>query len=319
MPYLFNYGSNNLKQLVKRIGKVSETKPGYIENYMRVYGGFSNFWKSSVATLIEKKNSKVYGFIAKVSEKQLDKMDSYEGVSKNIYKRNKILVSVGQDEIECIVYLRQGSENSMKNKFQYVSKKYLQAVKECIEEFWNIKKNDKLDIRDMEGKLVEKIYFKHIELPSILRRKELKSLCKKNKLSYGGTNYILFNRLCKNKIIEEDDYKDIIIKIVRNKPIYIYILKIDIKNPNKFLIRQSLKIMIGDKKTKKTNQQMFEKLSKKKTYNIRENEWIKQTIILNKPYKLLVPVGKNIKNKTIKKNKLKNIVYGSIYYKKDLN
>ena len=61
MPYLFNYGSNNLKQLVKRIGKVSETKPGYIENYMRVYGGFSNFWKSSVATLIEKKNSKVYG------------------------------------------------------------------------------------------------------------------------------------------------------------------------------------------------------------------------------------------------------------------
>ena len=29
MPYLFNYGSNNLKQLVKRIGKVSKSEKSF--------------------------------------------------------------------------------------------------------------------------------------------------------------------------------------------------------------------------------------------------------------------------------------------------
>ena len=59
----------------------------------------------------------------------------------------------------------------------------------------------------------------------ILRRKDLKTLCKNNNLSYKGDNLSLFNRLCKNNILEKNEFKNIIIKLVREKPVYIFILK----------------------------------------------------------------------------------------------
>ena len=102
---LFSYGSNDLKQISKRIGLSREQVstitliPGILKNYKLTFVGSSKKWDNGgVATIYKKKGSKVYGTIYHgLSEEQLLILDKHE----ESYSRKHIYVN----GIKCFVYV----------------------------------------------------------------------------------------------------------------------------------------------------------------------------------------------------------------------
>ena len=144
MHYLFCYGSNNPKQLSERLGRKLEPrniKAAYAENWGRVFRGYSNKWGGGVATLVKDKNRNCYGYCVKVSDDELDILDSYEGVPKS-YKRKNIQVRVRSldNKVETgdyfqprsvVVYLANSKEKNPP------SNEYLKAIALTINTKWD--------------------------------------------------------------------------------------------------------------------------------------------------------------------------------------
>ena len=84
IKYLFSYGSNNSKQIARRI---NQTEPilytnGYIYNYTRIFAGTSEKWKGGIVGLYPSKSKKTYGTVIQLKEEQLLKLDTFEKVIK---------------------------------------------------------------------------------------------------------------------------------------------------------------------------------------------------------------------------------------------
>jgi hypothetical protein len=87
--YLFCYGSNSINQIKQRlnIDEDIEYFPSYINNYCRIFGGFSKKWSGGVASIYPLLSNKVYGITVKLTNKQLEELDNFEkGYSKKIVK-----------------------------------------------------------------------------------------------------------------------------------------------------------------------------------------------------------------------------------------
>ena len=137
MVWYFAYGSNNIKQLKKRLNvKVLNVYPAILHNYSRTYIGYSDKWNSSVATLIPSKNSFVIGSITNLTEKQINILDSYE---KNYQKIDIQPIIVASNEtyykIKAITYIY-NQDNLILYK---TSNKYLKACYDNLSNVWDIK------------------------------------------------------------------------------------------------------------------------------------------------------------------------------------
>lgn len=149
---VFCYGSNNLKQLTKRLNLKKEPKsyPAFLEGYERVFRGYSKTWNGGIATI--KKNSKknVYGFIVLLDQEQVETLDAYEGYHgegyDNYYDRVIMKISsLEEDEISCFVYVK----NYEKNIFNKPSEEYLKAICETINLYWRNNDGSKVKPKDI--------------------------------------------------------------------------------------------------------------------------------------------------------------------------
>ena len=79
--WLFSYGSNNLDQLKRRLKRTGEFTfaPGVLLDHARIFAGYSRRWEGGVASVLPKKNTKVYGTLVEVTAVELDALDSFEG------------------------------------------------------------------------------------------------------------------------------------------------------------------------------------------------------------------------------------------------
>lgn len=77
---LFSYGSNNVEQLSQRVKRVTpfQVSPAYIENYTRIFAGYSRRWNGGVASLYPAKGMRTYGSLVEISTQELDELDKYE-------------------------------------------------------------------------------------------------------------------------------------------------------------------------------------------------------------------------------------------------
>ena len=138
MPLLFCYGSNNPSQLAERIGAHRPIYAAVAPLYKRVFRGWSSKWGGGVATLVPSRSRPAYGFVAKVTSADLDKMDVFEGVQSGIYERVSIPVTVYGYEGEpkhtykAIAYIRVSGD------FNPPSRAYLEAIVKTIGAFWQI-------------------------------------------------------------------------------------------------------------------------------------------------------------------------------------
>ena len=90
MNYLFSYGSNSTKQLYRRVNPSNflEPIPAYIDNYCRIFAGYSYLWKGGIASIHPCPGNRVYGSLVQLTDRELEKLDIYE----TGYKRVKIYV-----------------------------------------------------------------------------------------------------------------------------------------------------------------------------------------------------------------------------------
>lgn len=156
---VFHYGSNNLEQLAARMlmsnaelpsGFNRVTKEAYLayknkksyeekykdlkkrsgkailEGYKLAFSGKSSRWQNgSVATIVEDKNSKVFGYYTEMRLDEVKRLDKFESVPK-IYRRK--LVQIGNRE--AFTY------EKLDNQYYHpVSEEYLDAIRKMHREW----------------------------------------------------------------------------------------------------------------------------------------------------------------------------------------
>jgi len=116
--YYFAYGSNlDKNQMKARVGDWKNSYKGILEGYRLTFDSRGK------ADIIEDKNGKVFGVVYELTEEQLNKLDIFEGIRNNIYKRHPVKVKVNNITIDAITYIR-----VIKTPFSPPDKNYLNKI-----------------------------------------------------------------------------------------------------------------------------------------------------------------------------------------------
>ena len=120
--YYFAYGLNlNRKQMLERC---PDSKPKFtanLPNYKLVFVGWSRQWRGGVASIKPFKGERVFGAIYEVSDRDLRRLDKYEGYP-NVYNRLNVRVfSEGGELIEAITYIKAGQAEETQPSSEYLS------------------------------------------------------------------------------------------------------------------------------------------------------------------------------------------------------
>lgn len=121
--FYVGYGSNlQLQQIKMRCPDSKLIGTGFIKGYELLFKG--------VATIIPSKRSKVPVVIFELSDKDIYMLDKYEGVERNLYRKEIIPVTLDSGEIvECMVYILNGFKEEGKpssNYFMTIMEGYIQ-------------------------------------------------------------------------------------------------------------------------------------------------------------------------------------------------
>jgi gamma-glutamylcyclotransferase len=107
--YYFAYASNlNKKQMQER---VPDSKPMFIAtlpNYKLVFTGWSRQWRGGTATVRLSRGDKVMGAIYKIPEKDLRRLDKYEGYPGNRDRINVTVFDEDGNSVEAVTYIKAG-------------------------------------------------------------------------------------------------------------------------------------------------------------------------------------------------------------------
>ena len=107
--YYFAYASNlNKKQMLERC---PDSKPRFVAtlpNYTLVFAGWSRQWRGGYATIKLSRGEKVIGAIYEVSERDIRRMDSYEGYPASYNRINIIVFDEDGKPNEAITYIKSG-------------------------------------------------------------------------------------------------------------------------------------------------------------------------------------------------------------------
>ena len=131
--YYFAYASNlNRKQMRERCPDSEPMFVATLHNYKLVFAGWSRQWRGGVASIRPFRGEKVLGAIYELSDRDLKRLDKYEGYPGN-YNRLKVMVFDEDGEpIEAITYIKseQAEETSP-------SKEYLAVIQQGYRD-WRI-------------------------------------------------------------------------------------------------------------------------------------------------------------------------------------
>jgi len=107
--YYFAYASNlNKKQMQER---APESKPMFVAtlpNYKLVFAGWSRRWRGGYATIMLSRGDKVLGAIYEVSEKDMRRLDKYEGCPGNYNRINVTVFDEDHNPVEAVTYIKAG-------------------------------------------------------------------------------------------------------------------------------------------------------------------------------------------------------------------
>ena len=120
--YYFAYGSNlNRKQILERC---PDSKPEFIAtlpNYKLVFAGWSRQWRGGVASIRPFRGEKVLGAIYEISDRDLSRLDSYEGYPRNVNRLNVTVFNEDDEPIQAITYIKAGQSEETQPSPEYVS------------------------------------------------------------------------------------------------------------------------------------------------------------------------------------------------------
>jgi len=107
--YYFAYASNlNKKQMLQR---APDNKPMFVAtlpNYKLVFAGWSRQWRGGYATIMLARGEKVIGAIYEVSERDLRRLDSYEGYPGSSHRLKVTVFDEDGKPLEAVTYIKSG-------------------------------------------------------------------------------------------------------------------------------------------------------------------------------------------------------------------
>jgi len=120
--YYFAYGSNlNKKRMLERC---PDSKPMFIatlHNYKLVFVGWSRQWRGGVASIKPFRGERVLGAIYEVSDRDLRRLDSYEGYPGNYTRFNITVFDEDGEPIKAITYIKSGQLEETQPSKEYLS------------------------------------------------------------------------------------------------------------------------------------------------------------------------------------------------------
>ena len=120
--YYFAYGSNlNHRQLLERCPDNQLMFTATLQNYKLIFAGWSRQWRGGQASIKPFRGDKVLGAIYEISERDLRRLDKYEGYP-DTYDRLKITVYRDTGEpVEAITYIKLSQSEETKPSPEYLA------------------------------------------------------------------------------------------------------------------------------------------------------------------------------------------------------
>jgi len=120
--YYFAYGSNlNQRQMRERC---PDSEPKFIAtlpNYKLVFVGWSRQWRGGVASIRPFRGERVPGAIYEVSDRNLRRLDSYEGYPRSYTRLNVTVFDEGGEPIKAITYIKSGQSDEAQPSKEYLA------------------------------------------------------------------------------------------------------------------------------------------------------------------------------------------------------
>ena len=129
--WMFAYGSNGLDQLRERVKHKGDFEhiPAYIQDYTRIFAGFSQKWNGGVASIFPRRCKRVYGTLVKLTDVEMARLDKFEGgysrVVMSVNKQTK--PSEPQMIYKSFVYVKNNNVYS-----DPPSKSYMAAIEKML-------------------------------------------------------------------------------------------------------------------------------------------------------------------------------------------
>jgi len=150
--YMFSYGSNNIEQIIRRVKRETTEAPlksegGYLEDHVRIFAGWSSRWQGAIASVYPSQGRKVHGLLVKLTEKELQIMDTYEGG----YRREKLLIKPYDKKrrIAAWVYIKETTDY-----IKPPSEEYLAAIRKQLDDVARpVRKNIIIRSVDEDGRI----------------------------------------------------------------------------------------------------------------------------------------------------------------------
>ena len=120
--YYFAYGTNlNQRQMLERC---PDSKPKFIAtlpNYKLVFVGWSRQWRGGVATIKHFRGDKVPGAIYEISDRDLRRLDSYEGYPGSYNRLNVTVFDEDGEAVKAVTYIKAGQLEEAQPSREYLS------------------------------------------------------------------------------------------------------------------------------------------------------------------------------------------------------
>ena len=120
--YYFAYGSNLNKKLM--LERCPDSKPKFtasLNNYKLVFVGWSRQWRGGVASIRPFGGEKVLGAIYEVSDRDLRRLDSYEGYPRSCNRLSVTVFDEGGEPIKAITYVKSGQSEEAQPSKEYLA------------------------------------------------------------------------------------------------------------------------------------------------------------------------------------------------------
>ncbi len=120
--YYFAYGTNlNQRQMLERCPDSQPKFVATLPNYKLVFVGWSRQWRGGVASIRPFRGEKVLGAVYEVSDRDLRRLDSYEGYPRSYNRLNVTVFDEDGEPTKVITYIKSGQSDEAQPSKEYLA------------------------------------------------------------------------------------------------------------------------------------------------------------------------------------------------------